>query len=56
MLLEEWNLEEAQEVWREEGLEEGMEKGRNQILELMKQGYTVEQIEQRLTKEYQDQG
>jgi hypothetical protein len=27
MLLEEWNLDEAKEVWREEGWEQGLEKG-----------------------------
>jgi hypothetical protein len=27
MLLEEWNLDEAKEVWREEGLEAGLERG-----------------------------
>jgi hypothetical protein len=44
MLLEEWDWEEAKEVWREEAMEEG----RNQILELVKQGYTAEQIEAKL--------
>jgi len=28
MLLTEWKLEEAQQVWREEGIEKGIEKGR----------------------------
>jgi hypothetical protein len=51
MLLEEWNWDEAKEVWREEGLEEG----RNQILELVKQGYTTEQIEAKLTEGLQKQ-
>jgi hypothetical protein len=55
MLLEEWNWEEAKEVWREEALEEGMERGaqkeRNQILEMIKQGYTAEQIEAKLSKD-----
>ena len=30
MLLTEWKLEEAQQVWREEGIEEGIEKGREE--------------------------
>jgi predicted transposase YdaD len=30
MLLTEWNIEEAKEVWFEEGWEEGMEKGREE--------------------------
>jgi hypothetical protein len=54
MLLEEWNLDEAKEAWREEGWEEGVEKGRNQILELVKQGYTVEQIEAKLSENFPD--
>jgi flagellar biosynthesis/type III secretory pathway protein FliH len=36
-------------VWQEEawedGREEGLEKGQKNVLELMRQGYTVEQIE-----------
>ncbi|MDR1277400.1 MAG: hypothetical protein LBK02_01470 [Treponema sp.] len=27
MLLDEWNLDEAKEVWQEEAMEKGMEKG-----------------------------
>jgi flagellar biosynthesis/type III secretory pathway protein FliH len=58
MLLEEWNWDEAKEVWQEEamekGLEKGMEKGRNQILELINQGYTVEQLKAKLTESFQD--
>jgi hypothetical protein len=54
MLLEEWNLDEAKEVWREEALAEGLEAGRNQILELVRQGYTPEQIEAKLTEDPQD--
>jgi hypothetical protein len=37
-LLEEWDWDEAKEVWREEAMEEGLEKGRNQILELIDPG------------------
>jgi hypothetical protein len=48
MLLEEWNWDEAKEVWREEALEEGQ----NQILELVKQGYTAEQIEAKLIEDF----
>jgi hypothetical protein len=52
MLLTEWNTVEYGEVQREEGREEGMEegleiglaKGQNRVLELMEQGYTLEQI------------
>jgi hypothetical protein len=61
MLLTEWNWDDALAVQREEGLEEGVakglekgreegleegvEKGQNMILELMRQGYSMEQIE-----------
>jgi flagellar biosynthesis/type III secretory pathway protein FliH len=64
MLLTEWNWDDAKEVWQEEarmkgreeglekgleeGLEKGLEKGQNKVLELMKQGYSVEEIEAKL--------
>jgi hypothetical protein len=55
MLLEEWNLDEAKEVWQEEAREEAIEKtreeARNQILELIKRGYTTEQIAAKLTED-----
>jgi hypothetical protein len=43
--LEEWNLDDAKQVWREEGREEG----ENEVLELMEQGYTAEQIKAKLS-------
>jgi hypothetical protein len=57
MLTTEWDIDEAREVWLEEGwengweegLEKGLEKGREEerknILALIKQGYSAEQIE-----------
>jgi hypothetical protein len=48
MLLTEWNTVEYGEVQREEGREEGMERGQNMVLELVEQGYTPEQIRARL--------
>jgi hypothetical protein len=48
MLLEEWNLDDAKEIWWEEGREEGREEGEIKVLELVKQGYTAEQIEAKL--------
>jgi hypothetical protein len=50
MLLKEWDWDMAKEVWQEEA----MEKGRNQILELMKQGYTTEQIKAKLNEDSPD--
>jgi hypothetical protein len=59
MLTTEWNLEDAKKVWREEALEEGMERGKvegkaegqNYVLTLMKQGYSVEEIERQLNQQ-----
>jgi hypothetical protein len=53
MLLEEWNTETAKKVWQREAREEGEIK----VLELVRQGYTSEQIEAKLSlnrKEYKD--
>jgi hypothetical protein len=46
MLLDEWNWDEAKEVWREEVQEEE----RNRLLELIDQGYTMEQLKAKLSK------
>jgi hypothetical protein len=59
MLLTEWNIDDAKEIWqeeaREDGIEEGMEKGREEgmeiILNLVRQGYTADQIEKILAGE-----
>jgi hypothetical protein len=52
MLMAEWKLEDALVVEREEGIEQGLEQGRtegqNMVLELVRQGYSAEQIEARL--------
>jgi SOS response regulatory protein OraA/RecX len=45
MLLTEWNWDDAKEVWQEEAREEGREEERKTILDLVRQGYTPEQIE-----------
>jgi hypothetical protein len=52
MLMTEWNWDDAfaihrEEAW-EEGLERGREEGQNMVLELVKQGYSAEQIEAEL--------
>ena len=57
MLLTEWNLDDAKEVWREEGREEGLKEGEekgekkmlHEVLELLKQGYQADQIEAALS-------
>jgi predicted transposase YdaD len=73
MLLTEWNLDDAKEVWWEEAWEEGREEGRkegeekgekkgeergekkgekkmlHEVLELLKRGYSAEQIEAELS-------
>jgi len=50
MLLTEWNWDDALEVAREEGLEEGVEKSRQHFLELLDQDLTKEEIKQRLNQ------
>jgi hypothetical protein len=45
MLLTEWNWDDAKEVWQEEAWEKGRQEGQKNILDLMRQGYTAEQIE-----------
>jgi hypothetical protein len=45
MLLTEWNWDDAKQVWWEEGREEGEIK----VLELIEQGYTVEQVKAKLS-------
>jgi hypothetical protein len=55
MLLNEWDWDEFLEVRAEEAREEGRVEGRDegaaQVLELVKQGYTAEQIEARLAED-----
>jgi predicted transposase YdaD len=56
MLMTEWNWDEALAVREEEGRmegrtegrTEGREEGQNMVLELVRQGYSAEQIEARL--------
>jgi hypothetical protein len=50
MLFTEWNWDDAKEIWQEEALEEGLEKGREEergeLLRLLEQGYTIEQLKE----------
>jgi len=48
MIFEEWDWDIAKEVWQEEAHEQGLSQGREQVLELMEQGLSVEEIKQRL--------
>ena len=54
MLLEEWNIDDAKEVWQEdaraEGIEQGMAKGKAEIIALLKKGISLEEIEKMSTK------
>jgi len=58
MLITEWSLDEAKEVWREEGREqgigigrkEGRGEGRKEILSMLKSGKSPEEV----LKEYGD--
>jgi len=58
MLVREWNLEDAiavakEESWEdghEKGIEEGGEERQKAIFDLLRQGYTLEQVEQMFTK------
>ena len=44
MLMTEWNLDDAKQVWYEEGIEEGIEKGEQNIIDLLKSGKSPEEI------------
>ena len=50
MLLEEWNMDDALAVAREEAWEECREEERSYFIKLLEQGLTVEEIKERLTK------
>jgi hypothetical protein len=51
MLLEEWDLETALRVEREEGWEEGIEVGENRVLELLEQGLSTTEIKAQLARQ-----
>ena len=52
MLYTEFNLDEAKEIWRDEGYEDGIEKGRKEerlyFLDQLNQGCSIEEIKKRL--------
>jgi predicted transposase YdaD len=63
MLITEWNMEEAREVWQEEAREEGeirgiakgkaegIAKGKAEVIALLKKGLSLEEIEQMVNAE-----
>ncbi|MCL2102060.1 MAG: hypothetical protein FWH22_10155, partial [Fibromonadales bacterium] len=48
MLLTEWNWDDALAVAREEEREKALKEGREELLTLLRQGYTLHEIEQKL--------
>jgi hypothetical protein len=60
MLLREWDWDMAKEVWQEEAMEKGKKEAhvedRNRFLELIDQGYTMEQLKAKLIEDFQDLG
>ncbi|MDR2555546.1 MAG: Rpn family recombination-promoting nuclease/putative transposase [Fibromonadaceae bacterium] len=47
----EWNMDEAKQVWQEEAREDGREEVHEEILDLIKKGYTVADIEKHLREQ-----
>ncbi|GHV79921.1 hypothetical protein AGMMS49944_17120 [Spirochaetia bacterium] len=50
MVITEWKLEKAKEVWQREAEERGEARGQNRVLELMEQGYTPTEIKAKLAQ------
>ncbi len=48
MLLEEWNMEDAIAYAKKEGREEGHSDGQDYVLELLDQGFSTDEIKQRI--------
>jgi hypothetical protein len=48
MLLDEWDMDVALAIKKEEGIEEGLEKGREEIFSFLEQGYSLYQIKEQL--------
>ena len=48
MLMTEWNWDDALDVRYEEGIEQGIEQGRKDVLKLLDQGLSVDEIKQHL--------
>jgi len=51
MIFGEWNLDDAIAVAREEGQEDGREEKEEEILDLIKKGYTSADIEKYIRKQ-----
>ena len=50
MLTEDITVEELAAVRYEEGREDGREEGHTEVFELLSQGFSIEEVKQRLTK------
>jgi len=51
MLLSGWNLDDAKRVWQREAHEDGRDKERTEILDLIEKGYTAADIKNHLHKQ-----
>ncbi|MCL1956813.1 MAG: hypothetical protein FWF63_05780, partial [Fibromonadales bacterium] len=51
MLLSGWNWDDAKRVWQREAMEDALDKRDNEILDLIKKGYTAADIENYLLKQ-----
>jgi hypothetical protein len=56
MAFGEWDWDEAKAAWQEEAREEGREEDQKQVLELIDQGYTLEQLKVRLAENLRKRG
>jgi peptide subunit release factor 1 (eRF1) len=60
MLTNEFKMEDAIAVWKEEGIEEGLEKGRVEgeyhVMSLFESGYSVEEVKEILQRERERTG
>ncbi|MDR2582663.1 MAG: Rpn family recombination-promoting nuclease/putative transposase [Fibromonadaceae bacterium] len=51
MIFGEWNMDEAKQVWYEEGKEEGMEEGMQNVFSLLEQGVSIAEAKEILLKQ-----
>jgi len=53
MVFGEWNWDDAKRVWQREAREDGREEGREEILDFIRKGYSLSDIEKVLSREAQ---